>query len=351
MPRLLIDTQKIQHNVEVITSLLKSKGVVSIFPVVKVFAGNQKLAKLMTSFGFDTLADSRIENLKAFQSLSAKKVCLRIASKSEIKALVRYADISLQSELETIHLIQKEAFRQGKVHAIILMFDLGDLREGIFYEANYLSIVESIIPLSHIKLLGIGTNLTCYGGVVPSLSNMNQLLQIKAKIEATFSISIPLVSGGNSSIFPLLQSGNLVQGINQVRVGEAFYFGRETAYGDQIAHTYSDTCLLEAEIIECYEKPSYPIGEMTMDSFGNPPQIQDLGTIRRAILNIGKQDVWIENLFPVDPKVKILGGSSDHLIVYLKEDTYKLGDKVFFYLNYPGLLQVNTSKYVKKVFL
>ncbi len=351
MPRLLIDTKKIQHNVEVITTLLKNKGIESIFPVVKVFAGNPTFAQWMVSFGFDYLADSRIENLKAFRFLPAKKVCLRVSAKSEIKALVRYVDLSLQSELETIHLIQKEALRQGKIHSIILMFDLGDLREGIFFEANYLPIVQSILTFSHVRLLGIGTNLTCYGGVVPSLSNMNQLLHLKTTIENTFKISIPLVSGGNSSIFPLLQSGQLPQGINQVRVGEAFYFGRETAYGDSIDNTYRDTCLLEAEIIECYEKPSYPIGEMTMDSFGNPPQIQDLGPIRRAILNIGKQDVWIENLFPVDPKVKILGGSSDHLIVYLKEDHYKLGDKVLFYLNYPGLLQANTSKYVKKVFL
>lgn len=350
LPRLFIDTKKIHHNVEVITTLLKSNGVESIFPVVKVFAGNRKLAQLMTTFGFDYLADSRIENLKAFQSLPAKKVCLRISSKSEIQALVRYADVSLQSEVATIALIQKEALRQGKVHSIILMFDLGDLREGIFYEADYLPIVASVLQLSHVKLLGIGTNLTCYGGVVPSLANMNQLLHIKASIEAAFGISIPLVSGGNSSIFPLLQSGNLPRGINQVRVGEAFFFGRETAYGEQMANTYADTCFLEAEIIECYEKPTYPIGEMTMDSFGNPPHIQDIGPVMRAILNIGKQDVWLENLFPVDPKVKILGGSSDHLIVHLKESHYQLGDKVLFYLNYPGLLQANTSKYVKKVF-
>ncbi len=52
--------------------------------------------------------------------------------KSQAEDVVRYADISLNSELETISALGAEAVKQNKVHNVVLMADLGDLREGFF---------------------------------------------------------------------------------------------------------------------------------------------------------------------------------------------------------------------------
>ena len=53
---------------------------------------------------------------------------------SEADKVVEYADISLNSELETIRALSKEALIKGRSHNIILMVDLGDLREGYYNE-------------------------------------------------------------------------------------------------------------------------------------------------------------------------------------------------------------------------
>jgi predicted amino acid racemase len=227
------------------------------------------------------------------------------------------------------------------------MFDLGDLREGIYYTDKYLDTIEVILKLSNIELIGIGTNLTCYGGVIPTYETLVNLVNIKEEIENHFNIKLDIISGGNSSSLPLLLNNELPKEINNLRLGEVIMLGRETAYGNIVQGLFDDVFILQAQVIELKEKPSYPIGKLGMDSFGQTPNIIDKGIMRRAILNIGKQDIILDNLTPID-NIEIIGGSSDHLICDFKKTNYNLGDVINFKINYPGLLQLMTSKYVKK---
>jgi len=347
-PRILVDLEKLSHNAMTVFSMMKNTGIDHPFVVTKMLAGNKAIAKIFEKTGFSYLADSRIDNLKAFESIAMKKVLLRIPMGFEAKKVIRFSDISLNSELETIRILNHEAQKQGKNHKIILMFDLGDLREGIWFDDDYIVLVEEILKLTHIDLFGIGTNLTCYGGVIPTTSMMERLIEMKRTIESTFNIFIPIVSGGNSSSIHLVMQGLMPDGINNLRLGEIIVLGRETSFGQKIEGLYDDVFTVEAKVIELKTKPSYPIGETGLDSFGVVPVIEDKGMMRRAILAIGKQDVHPHNLTPKDPSLHVIGGSSDHLIM---EDTFSklhLQDTVSFHLNYPGLLQCMTSKYVYK---
>lgn len=347
-PKLVVDIRKIRENMAYLASLCEENGVNYRFLVTKVLAGNKKIVKALMPGGFTHLADSRIANLKTYRDLPFPKVLLRLPAKSEITATVRYSDISLNSEISTIKLLNRAARKQNKKHQIILMFDLGDLREGIFFQTDYLSVVKEIISLPNIELTGIGTNLTCYGGIIPTVEHYRRLLEIKAKIEKTFGFSVPLISGGNSSTVPLLLQKQLPEGINNLRLGEAVFLGRETAYGHPIPQMHQNAFNLEAEIIEVQTKPSYPIGEIGLNSFGEKPTFTDSGLMKRAIVALGKQDIQFDNLLPQNPSLKIIGGSSDHLIVDISKTDFKVGDILKFNLNYPGLLQTMTSPYVKK---
>jgi predicted amino acid racemase len=347
-PRLLIDIQKLRTNAETILKLAKENGITSCFLVTKVLAGYVPAVEMLAKCGFTHLADSRIQNLKKFAHIPLPKVMLRLPMISEAAQVVRYSDISLNSELLTVAALNDQALRQNKVHQIILMFDLGDLREGLFYQDAYLETVDIISKMAGIRLIGIGTNLTCYGGIIPTPKNLSTLLDIKNRINKELGITLNLVSGGNSSTISLLQNHSLPKGINNLRIGEAIMLGRETAYGNPIPGTYNDAFVLEAELIETKTKPSYPIGIMGMNSFGEIPKIDDLGMMKRGILAIGKQDVATENLFPVEENVKVLGGSSDHLLVNIEKSQALLGTRLRFLVNYPGLLQLMTSEYVKK---
>jgi predicted amino acid racemase len=56
------------------------------------------------------------------------------------------------------------------------------------------------------------------------------------------------------------------------------------------------------------------------------------------------------DLTPCDSRIRLIGASSDHLIVDLTQVSLQPGDIVEFTLSYPGLLRLMTSKYVKKIY-
>jgi len=350
-PSIEINLKKLKENSKTIVKMCEDNFITSRFFVSKVFSGDKTIVNSLQDCGFTSIADSRIDNLKNFQALDIPKVLLRLPMLSEVRRVVKYSDISLNSELLTIIELNNEALKQNKVHSVILMFDLGDLREGIFYKDDYLSVIEIILKLAGIKLIGIGTNLTCYGGVIPSKENLDELVNIKEDIEDHFSITLDIISGGNSSIIHLFNQNIIPKEINNLRIGEAVILGRETAYGKKIEGMNTDVFTLKAELIEVKEKPSYPIGEIGMDSFGMIPVIEDKGQMTRGILAVGKQDVKLDNIYSIDENIEIIGGSSDHLIVDITKANYKLGDIISFNINYPGLLQLMTSSYVKKVYI
>lgn len=348
-PKVEIDLNKLRHNVRVLVDLCKKYNI-DVAGVTKVFCGNPEIARAYVDGGVKYIADSRIENLIKLKEINLPKMLIRIPMISEVDKIVEYADISLNSEIETIKAISKEAVKRGKTHNIILMVDLGDLREGYFEEEELFDVVKQVLEMEGIKLVGIGTNLTCYGGVIPDEKNLGRLVQIGDKIKEKFKIDLEIISGGNSSSLHLLLKGKKVDGINMLRLGESLVLGRETAYGDKIENTYDDCFELIAEIVEIKEKPSVPIGEIGIDAFGNVPTFIDRGIRKRMICAIGKQDLDIDGIIPQDEKIIILGASSDHLILDGTDSNidYKIGDKVRFKLTYSGILKTMTSEYVKK---
>lgn len=350
-PRLEINLEKIKHNTYKIVTDCRKAGI-DVAAVTKVVCGSPVIARAMVEGGITCIADSRIENLIKLKSIRASKMLLRLPMISEAEEVVEYSDISLNSEYDTISALSREAAGQGKVHSIILMVDLGDLREGIWYE-KVLDFVPRILSLNGIELAGIGTNLTCYGGVIPTVENLSVLTSLADAIRERYRIILPIVSGGNSSSLHLLYSGKMPPGINNLRIGEAIFLGRETAFGKQVDGLYDDAFAFYGEIVEIGQKPSMPLGIIGHDAFGSSPEFTDKGLMTRAIIAAGRQDIDYCALYPEDNDIKVIGASSDHLIVDITgcKKKYKIGDEVKFKMSYGCLLQAETSEYVKKVYI
>lgn len=346
-PKIRINTEKYRHNVRYLTDISHKSGI-SVMGVSKVFCADQYLINILNEENIDFIADSRIENLKSITT-NIPKVLLRLPSFSDAENTILNSDISLNSEMSTIKQLNKFSKIHNIIHGVILMIDLGDLREGIFNESDLFDTVKSVLKLDNISLKGIGTNLTCFGGVIPTIEVLSKLVDYKTRIEYEFNISLEIISGGNSSNINLLLQNSIPFGINNLRLGEAMILGRETAYGNSIDNTYSDIFTLEAEIIELKDKPSKPIGEIGMNAFGKVPNFIDRGNMLRAILAIGKQDVDYNELIPID-NIEILGSSSDHIIVDVSNSSkiYEVGDIIKFKLTYASILSLMTSKYVGK---
>ncbi len=346
-PKIRINLKKYEYNLNYLSKEF-AKNNLTMMVVSKVFCAEQKLIDVINKTDIKYIADSRVKNLSKMKT-DKLKVLLRIPQFCEIKDVIRYADISLNSEIETIKKLDQEALKQKKSHGIILMFDIGDLREGIFYESRYLMLVEEILSLKNIYLEGIGTNLTCYGGVIPEQKTLAKFKMIKDEIEKKFKLNLKLISGGNSSSLKLVFDQKLPRFINNLRIGETLVLGRETAYGKYIGQLYDDVFKLEAQVIELQDKPSMPQGTLGFDAFGNKVKFVDLGEMRRAILAVGRQDVNCEDLMTTS-KIDILGCSSDHLIVNDKDKILNIGDVISFKLTYGGILSLMTSSYVRRTY-
>lgn len=350
-PRIEINLKKLEHNARRTVALCGKFGI-EVASVTKGFCAYPQIAEALLRGGVKMLADSRLDNLKKLREFPVPKMLLRIPMISELDQVVEYADIVLISELKTARILGEKALEKNKRQKVVIMVDLGDLREG-FWLDGVVEAAGEMVKIDGIELIGIGTNLTCYGGVIPSTENLGNLVRYAEEIEKRYRINLAIISGGNSSSMHLVFDGSIPRKINNLRIGEAILLGRETVIDKERDNFYSDTFVLKAEVVEVKEKPSVPIGKIGKDAFGKIPVFEDRGIRKRAIIAIGKQDVDPGDLIPVDQDIIILGGSSDHIILDVSDcrKDYQIGDIVAFNLTYGGMLRVMTSPYVTKEFI
>lgn len=343
MLNLHINLRKLKHNAK---RLKKSLDDVKMVYVSKAYNSDLVILKHLKA---DFIADTNIKNLKKIPSYITK-LLLRAPSSSDIKSTVKYSDISVNTELKTILKLNKKAKSLNKIHKILLMLDVGDLREGYFVDKKLFKDVKIIKKLKYIKVYGIGTNLTCYGGVLPSVDNLSYLVKVAKKIQKILGYKIQ-ISGGNSSSLKLVFDDVLPKQITNIRIGEAMLNGINTYDNSNIQGLYDDCFYIKAKVIEIKQKPSVPIGKIGFDAFKNKPEFKDSGEIKRAILNIGKASIDINNIFFKDKNIKVLGASSDHLIIDVSTADVKLHDKIKIYLGYSSILRAYNSSYIKKKYI
>jgi predicted amino acid racemase len=349
-PYLTIDVDKIEHNARAIVDLCRTRGI-EVVGVTKCACGHPDIVQAMLRGGVIAIGESQLENLERIRNagIKAPTMLLRLPSPSEVDNVVELANISLNSEISVLAALAQAAQRRHRIHDVIIMVDLGDLREGL-WPRELLPFMREALRFSGIRIIGLGTNLACFGGVIPDEANMNRLVQLGEEVEQAFGLKLTWLSGANSSGLILIASGRMPARINQARIGEAILLGRETTHRRAWAGTFQDAFALHAEILELKRKPSAPIGERSEDAFGHLAAFENHGEIERALVNIGREEVVIEGITPQDARLKILGASSSYLALDMSRAAgqFKVGDELTFSLNYGALLTAMTSEYVKK---
>lgn len=348
-PYLTIDLDKIEHNASTIVGLCKAQGI-EVTGVTKVACGHPEVAKAMLRGGVATIADSRLENIHRLKAagIDTGLMLLRLPALSAVEEVVEAAAVSLNSELSVLEGLSRAALGQGKIHEVILMVELGDLREGIRPE-ELMPFVRDAGRLPGIRIVGVGTNLACFGGVVPSEKNMEQLVGLADEVEGALGLTLRWISGVNSSGLELIASGRMPRRINHARIGEAILLGRETTHRRPWPDTFQDAFILHAEVLELKRKPSVPVGERAEDAFGGLPVFEDKGERLRVLLNVGREDVDPAGLTPLDTGLTILGASSGYLVADVTDAAaLRVGDELAFIPNYSALLAAMTSEYVQK---
>lgn len=352
-PELVVDLSKLRENYRQVKKLCKD---IKIAGVIKGCTGISEVAQVLDKEHVDFIASSRIEQLKPLKGkVTCPLMMIRVPMLSEVEEVIKYTDISLNSEIEVLRALDKEAKRQNKIHEVILMKDLGDLREGFYKEEDIIEaalLVEN--DLDNLVLAGIGTNLGCYGAIVATKEKLDELIKVAEVIESKIGRKLKYISGGATTSIPRLIDDNMPKRINMLRIGEGILLARDLKelWGYDIENMNQDVFTLRCEVIEVKDKPTYPVGEIFVDAFGNKPVYEDKGVRRRALLAIGKVDyAFLEDLIPKNDKIKVVGASSDHTIIDVEDQKdIKVGDILEFNLTYSTLVYVSNSQNIKKVF-
>lgn len=354
MAYLKLYREKLQHNYQFLKKKFDGRDI-EWGVVTKLFCGNEDMIREVINLGVREVHDSRISNLAVVKKINpdVQTVYIKPPPKKIIGDIVRYADVSFDSDISTIKMLSDEAVKQDKLHKIIIMIEMGDLREGVVRD-DLVDFYEKVFNLPNINVVGLGTNLNCLHGVMPNADKLIQLTLYKQIIELKFNKVIPYVSGGTSVTVPLLLREEIPHGINHFRVGESLYFGADLFSETTIEGMHDSVMELFSQIIELHEKPMAPSGELGKDPQGNTMEIDESlygKTSHRAILDIGYLDIDPKFLMPINSDIEIIDASSDMLVVDVGANAgdYKVGDMVRFRLKYMGALGIMNSNYIDKV--
>jgi ornithine racemase len=351
-PTVTVDLRKITENARRIVDSLRGVHVVG---VTKVTCGAPEVGRAMLAGGVAALGESRVENAQRLRAagITAPIWLVRSPTPGMASEAIAVSDVSLVSELDVVLELEEAARRTGGRYGIVAMVDIGDLREGMMPE-DLPEFLRNAAIQTHIEVVGIGASLTCYGAIVPDADNLGRLVALARDAEGIVGHRV-LVSGGSSTSLAPVLSGRAPAGIDSLRLGEAIVLGVDPATREPIPglELHTDAVTVAAPVIECNVKPSKPFGTCAQDAFGNVPQFEDLGLRRRAICAVGRQDVVPEQLRPLDPRIRVLGASSDHLVLDVEDLPVppEIGEAVAFVPGYSATLQIFTSPYVVKEFV
>lgn len=357
MNRITIDLDALEHNLRVIRGWVNGHGG-TLTVVVKALCGHRDTLEALRDLGVDSMSDSRLDNLEAIKQVApgVETWYLRPPHSSALDDIVRLSDVSLNTELEIIKELDEEARRQNTVHRVVVMIELGDLREGIL-PGRLLQTYRQVFELPNVRVIGVGATLGGIGGGIPSVDQLMQLVLYRELLELKFERKLPLISAGSSSSLPLLVDGSLPRQINHFRVGESVFLGTNLIQGGILEGLRGDAIRLEAEIVEIKEKGMVPLGETTDIAPFQPveePEESDPGQRGyRAIVTVGQVDTDIAGLVPVEDDYRIAGASSDLTVVNVGEEKNGLavGDTIGFRAGYAAFMRLMSNPYTEKALL
>ena len=347
-PKVRWSKKKLVHNVHQLMNMCEKESVTCSI-VTKGFSANETLVEVLLESGVTHVSDARLDNIERIRSIASDvhTQLIRLPPMSDLDRVIAYVDRCPLTSIDVARVLNERATQAGIVQDVYVFVEMGDRREGILPE-EVLPFVRQLVTFSSLRLVGVATNLTCYGGIIPKEETMEAFVRIAEDVERRLGLTLDVLSGGSSSAIPLVLEGHLPDRINELRLGEVYLFGREAAYGERVPGFANDIFTLEAEVVEVMKKPSLPEGETGGRTFGHCDTVyEDLGDRWRALLAVGAQDVDFTGIRPHDERLTMLATCSDYLIADVTDmDAVSVGDILSFDVTYEALLQLSTSSYV-----
>lgn len=365
MAKLEINITEIRNNIKKISEYLK-KNNIEWSLITKVFSGDQDfMDKILTNDiikDIHSVGDSRLSSLKKLKELNKDLITIYIKppAKVYVDEIVEYADISLNSSYKTIVALNEAAKKQKKMHKIIVMVELGELREGVLRE-NLVDFYQKVFSMSNIQVIGLGSNLGCMYGIEPTYDKLMQLSLYKELLESKFKEKMEFISGGSSITLPLVESQKIPKEINHFRIGEAAFFGTSPLDNEKFLDLSTNTFNFFGNIIELEEKDIVPDGIISDASIGHTSEFDETNINTKsykAILDFGLLDVDIDELTLKDSSIDFVGTTSDMTVYDIGKNRdannnkkYGVGTRICFKPSYMAVARLLNSKFIEKEFV
>ena len=354
-PMLEVDVGAMAQNARVLCDLCAQNGI-SVAGIIKFSDCDLQVAKAYRDGGCKQLGVSRAKHLKKLKEAypNVQTLLTRAPTRGDLEDCARYGDLSLHSDPDVLTALNEEAGKWGTKPGIILMLDVGDLREGVDNIPALVELAKLCESLPHLRLRGVGTNLACMNGVLPTWENLTFLVEGAEAVEAAIGRKLEILSGGSSINLLLMKDGisTMPSRINHLRIGGSIAnpMNIRTNRGVTFPGLREDTITLTAEIIEIHEQASAPKQCSTKNWAGETVIREDKGRRMRAILALGSQDISnASTLIPLEEGIEIVGCSSDHTIVDVTDypGTLQSGDTLTFQVRYANMLYAFSGDHVQ----
>lgn len=342
-PRVEVDLHKIRQNTSTLVSQLKARRI-NVTAVIKAACGHPAIAQAMLDGGAAVLGDARIKNVQRLRAagITVPVTLIRTPMLSQADEVVRCCESSYNTEIVVIRELARAAIQQGRVHGIILMVEMGDLREGIMPK-DLGAIAQQVVKMPGVALKGVGANFACLSGKAPDGADMRALSSLASETEGLCGPFMQTVSGGNSANLRWALGVEPAGRVNDLRLGEAILLGVDPISGDQIDGLHTDAFTLVTEVIETDAKPVPPLIRFSNPALAKPYLLADMDNTTRVILAIGHQDIDVLGL-SMPPGKRLIGATSDHLVIGTNNPGLKIGSELRFQMNYSALMRAMAAR-------
>lgn len=131
-PMMSVNLDAIKNNARVLSDMCGRNGI-SVAGVIKSSDGDLQIAKAYYEGGCKQIAVSRAKHLKKIKEIypHIETLLLRSPTRCDMENTAKYADLSLHSDFDVLKCLNTEGKKWGTYPGVILMLDVGDLREGV----------------------------------------------------------------------------------------------------------------------------------------------------------------------------------------------------------------------------
>ena len=342
MTILEINIEDIKNNFQKIQSLCDANSL-ELVTVSKVCLSHAAIVMPLIELGAQFIADCYFQNMAKYSG-KARRMALK----------TRVSDVSRADECEVwclsdMKILEQLSARRGQNVSVMLNLELGDMRDGI--ELDQMGkFLKKALKLPGIEVYGVGGNLGCLMGKLPDTQTMEMLDNMVAFVQKDIGYTIPVVSLGGTLMLDMIKNKQISPNVNQVRIGEAIFFGYNMSYKKPIPEVSQKTFRFSSEILEIQVKNIIEDQKSGYNAFGQKNKAIGHGKRKRAVLDFGELAGFPPGLEPLHNGMELAGYSHNHTVVDVTdcEEDFAAGDLIHFRPNYSSTAHAILSPFVDK---